>query len=92
MSFEPVGVSMRDWHDYRICWRLDRTVFYVDGRPLLITPMSPTGPLGFVAWMDNQAMVAKPTGHVRWKTEVGRGQWLEMTEMRLARLAAVDEK
>lgn len=90
MSFEPVSVSMRDWHDYRIAWRRDRTVFDVDGCPLLITPMSPTGPLGFVAWMDNQAMVAKPTGRVGWKTEAGPGQWLELSGMKLAPFAAAD--
>jgi hypothetical protein len=92
MSFEPVGVSMRDWHDYRIAWHGDRTMFYVDGRPLLITPMSPAGPLGFVAWMDNQAMVAKPTGRVGWKTEVGRGQWLDLASMRVAPPAAADHR
>lgn len=88
MSFEPVGVSMRDWHDYQITWRRDCTVFHVDGRPLLITPMSPAGPLGFVTWMDNQAMVAKPTGRVSWKTEDGHGQWLELSGLKLAHFAA----
>lgn len=83
ISFERVAVDMQDWHDYEICWRHDRTLFFVDGRPLLVTPMSPRGPLGFVTWIDNQAMVARPTGRISWKSQLGEAQWMEMTRITL---------
>ncbi len=54
----------------------------VDGAPVLVTPRSVGGSLGFVTWIDNQAMVLTPRGKVWWKTEsVERPQWLEIERL-----------
>lgn len=60
---EP-ATTMTDWHDYRLEWRENGCFFWVDGRLLLRSPVSPRGPLGFVCWIDNQYMVVPPTGRV----------------------------
>lgn len=46
---------------YRVRWLHGRTEFYVDGRMVLTAP-SPRGPLGFIAWIDNQYAVVTPQG------------------------------
>ena len=81
ISFERLAVDMRNWHDYEINWGSDRSAFLVDGRPLAISAASPRGPLGFVTWIDNQALVARPTGRVRWQTEAGTGQWMDVQRL-----------
>ncbi len=53
-------------HTYQIMWRADGCRFLVDGSPVLETPYSPGGKLGFIAWIDNQYMIATPQGHFRW--------------------------
>lgn len=82
ISFERLDVSMRAWRTYRIEWLSERTIFTVDGTPVLATPRSVQGPLGFVTWIDNQTMVLTPRGKMSWKTEpVTRAQWLEIDGM-----------
>lgn len=82
ISFERLNVSMRTWHQYGIEWRKEGTVFSVDGAPVLTTPRAVRGPLGFVTWIDNQAMVLTPRGKVRWTTEVvTRAQWMEVKRL-----------
>lgn len=50
-----------EWRRYDIEWLPERVRLSVDGLTLLDTPFSPRGPLGFVAWIDNQvAQVAPP--------------------------------
>lgn len=46
---------------YRLLWLPDRTEFYVGGA-LVLTGASPRGPLGFIAWIDNQYAVVTPQG------------------------------
>ncbi len=53
-------------HTYQIIWYKDGCRFLVDGSPVLETPYSPIGKLGFIAWIDNQYMIATPQGHFRW--------------------------
>lgn len=82
ISFQRVGADMRAWHVYGIDWRAERIVFRLDGQPILIAPRAVSGPLGFVTWMDNQAMVLTPRGKIWWKTEpVAAEQWLEVNDI-----------
>ncbi|MDX2162395.1 MAG: hypothetical protein SF162_13795 [bacterium] len=57
---------LADRHTYTITWARDRARFTVDGAVVLETPFAPAGALGFIAWADNQVMVATPQGHFRW--------------------------
>ena len=61
----PIAAPMTDWHAYRIEWLADRCNFFVDEQPVLQAPVSPSGPLGFVCWIDNQFLVATPTARFR---------------------------
>ena len=47
---------------YEILWRRDGLRFSVDGETVLHTGHAPRGPLGFVAWIDNQYAVVTPQG------------------------------
>ena len=44
--------------------------FLIDREEVLKTRTSPTGPLGLVIWMDNQAMVFRPWGRMSHRHEV----------------------
>ena len=78
-----VPAEMTAWHAYRIEWGVERVRFLVDGAPILEGP-SPRGPLGFVMWNDNQAMVATPQGQFRWRTlPVPGEQAMEVRALRI---------
>ena len=80
----PIAADMTAWHEYRLEWRTDGTRFLVDGAPLLMTPQSPRGPLGFVCWLDNQYLVLTPHGRFRAGTlHTGIQQWMEIADLRL---------
>ncbi|MGD8858340.1 MAG: hypothetical protein PVG33_18550 [Chloroflexota bacterium] len=86
ISFALVPASMVEWHRYDLAWRDDGCRFYVDGELLLEAPHKPTGPLGFVCWLDNQYMVATPNGRLRWGTRpCPEPQWLEIEDLQLER-------
>lgn len=76
--------GMTAWREYALEWRTDGVVFAVDGQPLLATAHAPRGALGFVCWLDNQYLVARPNGRLRWGVEaVTQPQWLALADMRL---------
>jgi hypothetical protein len=81
ISFQRLNMDMSAWRDYRLEWRPDGCAFWVDGQLVHQTPHSPRGPLGFVCWLDNQAMVATADGRFRWQTlPTTEGQWLEIDD------------
>ena len=78
----PLLHDLRDWHDYAVLWETHGVDFWVDGEPVGQVPASPAGPLGFVAWIDNQWAALRPDG-----TAAGgylaapAGQWLELASI-----------
>lgn len=72
------------WHAYTLEWRPERADFWVDGAQILTAANPPAGPLGFVAWIDNQYAVATPTGAFRFGTLSGGPRWLEIDSIRIA--------
>ncbi len=83
------GDWLAEWHDYTVEWLPDRARFAVDGETVLDTDRSPRGPLGFIAWIDNQYAIVTPQGHFGWGLVAGGEQWLELAsvsiEMRRAK-------
>lgn len=79
----PVDADLREWHTYAIDWRPDRARFFVDGAEILSAPNPPRGPLGFVAWVDNQYAVVTPRGQFRFGTLTTGPQWLEIESLRI---------
>jgi hypothetical protein len=53
-------------HEYVIDWEHASATLCVDGQPVLRAPRPPGGPLGFVAWIDNQYAVASPEAGLRF--------------------------
>jgi len=79
VSEAVLDVDLHRWHDYVLDWRTDGADFHVDGQVVLSVPVSPRGPLGFVAWMDNQYAIATPRGRFGWGLlDVPLPQWLEI--------------
>ncbi len=73
----------REWATYEIDWRAERAIFRVNGAVALIAPRPPPGPLGFVAWVDNQYAVATPRGELRFGTIASEREWLELEHVRI---------
>lgn len=53
-------------HDYQLDWLPDRVIFAVDGVTVHESPHSPKGPLGFIAWVDNQFAIVTPQGRFQF--------------------------
>ncbi|MFO7167581.1 MAG: hypothetical protein DIU80_006085 [Chloroflexota bacterium] len=80
----PLEPPDETWRTYTIEWRRDCARFTVDGRVVLETDRPPVGPLGFVAWVDNQWLVATPTGRFGWGLHaVARPQWMDLDVLRI---------
>lgn len=47
-------------HTYTLDWRADGLMFGIDGKTVFTTDQAPRGPLGFIAWIDNQFAVVTP--------------------------------
>jgi hypothetical protein len=56
------GDLLAERHTYTIDWRMNGVTFAVDGQVAHEADTAPGGPLGFVAWMDNQYAIVTPQG------------------------------
>lgn len=79
----PLDADLREWHTYEIDWRFDRARFAVDGVEVLSVVNPPRGPLGFVAWVDNQYAIATPRGQFRFDTLATGPEWLEVESLQI---------
>lgn len=77
--------DLADWHEYVLEWRPEAAHFLVDGEEVLAAPNPPRGPLGFVAWVDNQYAVATPRGTLRFGALDTPAQWLDLAHLRITR-------
>jgi len=67
-------------HEYELTWEAGAATFRVDRDVVLRAPNPPRGPLGFVAWIDNQYAIASPARGLRFgmlATERGQSLRLE---------------
>lgn len=81
-----LAAGAAEWHDYALEWRRDAAIFWVDGAEVLRAANPPGGPLGFVAWVDNQYALATPRGVLKFGTLATSPQWLELDMVRLTPL------
>src|SRR6266480_1482662 len=81
-----LSVEMTEWHRYTLEWQRNGASFWVDDTLVLRSPHSPTRPLGFVAWLDNQYALATPRGVLRFGTISSGPQWLEMDSVKIESL------
>ncbi len=75
-------------HEYELTWEAAAATFRVDGDVVLRAANPPGGPLGFVAWIDNQYAVASPALGLRFGTlATERGQSLSLEHASITTLA-----
>jgi hypothetical protein len=74
---------LNDWHEYRLDWLQRSARFYVDGAEVLNVPNPPRGPLGFVAWIDNQYAIITPRGSLGSGTLASIPEWLDIDWLRI---------
>jgi hypothetical protein len=71
-------------HTYALEWRADGVRFAVDGQTVHSAPCAPRGPLGFIAWLDNQYAVVTPAGRFRFGLlATTERQWLALDHIAL---------
>lgn len=51
-------------HDYTLDWQADGVRFGIDGVTVHHAPVRLRGPLGFIAWIDNQYAIVTPRGQI----------------------------
>lgn len=86
-----IPVDLRAWHRYQIMWGGAQCQFRVDDLPVLSLPFAPGGPMGLVAWIDNQTMVVTPQGRFRQGViPVQEAQWLDIRDLRITRCTPGD--
>lgn len=66
VSEKMIDFDVTQRHRYELLWEPTRVVFKIDGAIWHNSPHSPTGRMGFVAWIDNQYAIATPQGHFGW--------------------------
>lgn len=76
-------IELDSWHDYGFFWDKQGVRFEVDGATIMTTRRSPRGWLGFVAWIDNQYLVATPQGRVQHGVLSTQEQWLEIASLQV---------
>ncbi|MBN1666827.1 MAG: hypothetical protein JW862_07050 [Anaerolineales bacterium] len=76
-----VEVDVCQWHTYSLTWEAQRVRFEVDDWSFE-TPVSPSGPLGLVIWIDNQYLAFNPEGRFAFGyLDTGRPAWLEIEQL-----------
>lgn len=77
-----LDLDVTGWHSYQLDWGQDGVTWWVDGEIRFKTSNSPTGPLGFILWIDNQYAAFTPKGRLRAGTlENDRDSWLEIRHL-----------
>jgi hypothetical protein len=90
ISFTPLKAPMDSWQEYRLLWQPEGCTFFIGEEIVLQTSHSPRGPLGFVCWIDNQYLVATPSGRFRWGTlPTTQTQTLEIANLLLTNRANI---
>jgi len=74
-----VEADMTVWQTYMIEWGIERARFSVGGQSVLDCDTPPSGPLGFVMWLDNQYAIVTPWGRFGYgRLETPGRQWMEV--------------
>ena len=77
-------IDMTQWHEYKIEWRADQAVFWVDGQEKFRAQNPPTVPLGFVAWVDNNATTMGPGKEFSFaRVAVPMREWMEVSSIKI---------
>jgi hypothetical protein len=84
ISEHLIAAEPRSWHDYTLVWRHDGVQFAVDGETVHETARAPRGPLGFVAWIDNQYAITTRWGHLGYGVlDISAPQYLDLAHVQI---------
>ncbi|MBV7329099.1 hypothetical protein KFU94_12755 [Chloroflexi bacterium TSY] len=76
--------EMTKWHTYTLEWHVHLVRFLIDGNEILTEPVTISGPLGFVAWIDNQYMIVTPQGKFgHGMVESQKREFLELAQVQI---------
>ena len=79
-----LSTPLDEWHEYRLVWQIDAVQFEVDGELALDAPITSRGPLGFVAWIDNQYAVLSESRGIRFGVvPTEEPAWLEVADLEI---------
>jgi hypothetical protein len=79
------GISLEDYHTYKINWKKDRVNFFIDGVQVAeIAQNVPQGKMGFDAWIDNVVWVVQNNQYRRTYQDIG-----DETALHLDRLVII---
>lgn len=78
---------LKEFHRYSIEWRTDGAVFALDDEVVLRARRVPRGPLGFIAWIDNQYAIVTPQGSFGHSLlDIRQEQSLHLCDISITRL------
>lgn len=83
VSEARLAADLAQPHDYELEWHARRVIFRVDGVQVHEARQSPRGPLGFIAWIDNQYAVVTPQGNFRFGLIAAGQQWLALDRVEI---------
>lgn len=79
-------VKMTEWHEYKIDWRAEEAIFTVDAVQVFRAKNPPNVPLGFVAWVDNNATTMGPGKDFAFdRIAVPEREWMELAYVKIER-------
>jgi len=71
-------------HHYRLKWETSLIRFWVNNELVLESAIVPRGPLGFLAWIDNQYAAYLPDGRIKYGTLVNsEATWIEIQKLQI---------
>jgi hypothetical protein len=79
----PLAAPGPEWRSYTLEWRAGGARFSIGDQLVFTSNRAPRGPLGFVAWVDNQWMVATPRGRFGWGLTDAPAQWMDLASIRI---------
>jgi hypothetical protein len=79
----PIHAPDSRWRSYTLEWRERYARLAIDDVTVLETERPPQGPLGFVAWVDNQWAVATPCGRFGAGLLDSATQWLDLAMVQI---------
>lgn len=79
-----VEAPLEIWQRYALSWTEGEARFFVADKEILVAPAPPSGPLGFVAWIDNQYAIASTEGGFKFGVlPTSVPQRLQIRELRI---------